>query len=389
MKHTWIQLFHIYQPPSQTKEVVDQVARESYELLISLHERYPHLRTTWNVSGSLLELLEKYGHQALIARIAKLAQSGQIEVTGSAAYHPIIPLISPEATMRQIALQEALIEKHLGIKKEALRTFYFPEMAWSADAGHLIGSLGYSHTALDEFHHPHPTKHQFGTVCIDPSGMHALLRDRTLSKSFPPEQVLTHPDTAHETCVVAHDGELYGHWHKDDRGFYDKLFSSPDFTFMTVSEAIEKQLADNKSEKVTLQSGSWETTEAERANYVAYALWDSPTNPIHQLLWEGERHCESVLRNRTDDVNYASALIAFDKGCASCAWWWASNTTLSAFSPLTWNPTEIIRGATYLVESIRTLRKAAKTDRRHIEAWYHNFTETVWNQHWEYIDRTP
>lgn len=385
MKRTWVQCFHIYQPPSQTKEVVDVVAKESYELLVSLHEKYAHVRTTWNVSGSLLELLEKYGHQSLIARIKALVDKGQIEVMGSAAYHPIVPLVSPEIATRQIQLQESLLEKHLGVKKDSLKAFYFPEMAWSADAGHLITSLGYRHTALDEFHHPHHEKYKPGMVYEDPSGMKAVLRDRTLSKTFPPEHFFTSYASNNTSLIVAHDGELYGHWHKDDRGFYEKLFTSPALEFVTISQYIESA---QQTEKVTLQSGSWETTDDERANYVAFALWNNPNNSIHQLLWEGQRHCESVLRNRSEDPNYSAALLAFDKGCASCAWWWASNTTLSAFSPVTWNPTEIIRGATYLVESVRTLRKAAKTDRVHIEAWYHRFTESVWNRHWEYIDKT-
>lgn len=388
MKRIWIQLFHIYQPPFQTKETVDKVAKESYELLASLHERYPNLRSTWNISGSLLELLERYGHAPLIERIAALAEKGQIEITGSGTYHPIIPLISEEAATRQIHLHEQLLEKYLRIKKSSLKTFYFPEMAWSPDAGRLVASLGYTQTVLDESHHPEPKHYSSATVYPDMSGMQALLRISSFSRTFPPEHFFKQTGELPRTLVVAHDGELYGHWHANDYGFYEKLFTSPDMEFMTVSQYIHAQSVAVKPEKIELLKGSWETKPEERANYIPFGLWDNPTNKLHQALWESQRKCESILSTNTSDLNYEKALMIFDKGCTSCTWWWASNIRIGPFAYLTWNPTDIVRGATFLAESIRTLHSAAKADRESVEAWYRTFTEKVWSENWKNIEHT-
>ena len=68
----WINFLHIYQPPTQTPEIVKQVTEESYQKIAELLERYPKLKITLNIPGSLIEWWAKHGFTDIIDRYRSL-----------------------------------------------------------------------------------------------------------------------------------------------------------------------------------------------------------------------------------------------------------------------------------------------------------------------------
>jgi alpha-amylase/alpha-mannosidase (GH57 family) len=81
-----------------------KVSNESYRPLMDVFEAYPNARATFNINGVLTEMLGLYGYSDVLGSMRNLAEGGQIEFTGSAKFHPILPLIPREEVERQIRL---------------------------------------------------------------------------------------------------------------------------------------------------------------------------------------------------------------------------------------------------------------------------------------------
>lgn len=377
---TWIDFLHLYQPPTQSKEVVDRVVSESYALIPRLMEVYPRARFTVNFSGSLLELMETHGYGELLERYRKLAKEGRIEFVGSAMYHPILPLL-PEAEMhRQITLHEEISRRIFGSAYHP-KGFFLPEMTYSKSAADVIRSRGFEWIILDEFHVPKGKPDSSVRYVIEGNGLKVLFRDRTFSKTFPPEFILDHrAEVEGRSVITAHDGELYGHWHRDDRGYYEKIFTDPDIAMLTVSEYLDTLTREGS---VSPRDSSWESLEEELVANNPFILWNAHDNAIHRALWEFALFVIDTVNNHQDDENYSLARGYADRGMASCAWWWATRARLVATSPVCWNPTEIEKGAREFLTAARSLRNLPLATRLKVESMHAGIDLLVWETHWK------
>lgn len=378
---TWINFLHLYQPPTQTKAVVDQVVLESYALIPQLLRQYPRLRLTVNFSGSLLELLETYGYHALLDEYREYATAGRIELVGSAMYHPILAMLPEEEIRRQIKLHTAISERIFGLAYHP-KGFFIPEMAYGKNVADVARTLGFEWTLLDEVHFPNGRRPD-NTIryTIAESGLGVIFRSRAVSKAFPPEYIVNHQQEFDgQSIVTAHDGELYGHWHKDDRGYYERAFSDPEVRLLTVSEYLG-ELSQTMS--IVPRTASWESSEEELRAGEPFILWNARENTIHQSLWEFARFVLRVVQNHREDVQYSVARQYADRALASCAWWWASGAKLSPFSPISWNPTEIEKGAREFLLALRSIKKMNLSTRLEGETMYADLSARIWKTHWE------
>ncbi len=391
----WVNFLHIYQPPTQSKGVIDQVMRESYELIIALLKRYPKVRLTVNINGSLIELLLRDGHAGFISELASFVREGRVELVGSAMYHPILPLISADLARRQIMRNEEILRTHFGSDLK-LRGFYFPEMAYSPAAGKIVKDMGYEWIILDELHAEtdRPGMIDPRTRYVDAdNGLGVVFRNNEYSKTFPPEYIVTKLAAARakggdenaigEYLVTAHDGELYGHWHTDDKGFYEKAFTSPDIHMITVSEYLDGlSAAKSETKKIGLKTASWESLPTELEEGTSFWLWSAPGNVIQDRLWHFANACALVVSQHSADPHAGEAETLLDKGFASCAWWWASGRKIGPFSPVSWNPSEIEEGAAMLLDSVRVLSSVPADERTKIEEAFVALKDMVWKEHW-------
>ncbi len=377
---TWINFLHLYQPPTQTRGSVDRIVRESYALIPELLKRYSKLRLTLNISGSLLELLEDYGYQSLLVEYRELAVAGRIEFVGSAMYHPILALLPEAEVRRQMALHTEISQRIFGSVYQP-KGFFIPEMAYGRAVADTVRSLGFQWIILDDVHFPSGKPDPSIHYQIGDSGLTALFRNRALSKTFPPEYVYEHRrDLDGQIVITAHDGELYGHWHSDDRGYYERAFAHPDIAFLTVSEYLGML---GKTESIEPRHASWESSEEEIAQHEPYALWDARGNAIHRELWQFVRYVLDAVNARAEDDNFVSARRHADRGLASCAWWWATGAKLGAFGPVSWNPTEIEKGARELLLSLRSIEVMPLETRLAAEAMYARLSRRIWETHWK------
>lgn len=375
----WINFLHLYQPPGQSEAVLNKIRKESYSRIVTLFTQYPKLKVTMNIAGALLEQLESQGDIRFLEEITTLVEKGRIELVGSAMYHPILPFLPQEEIRRQILLHDEISKRIFG-KLYTPSGFFMPEMAYSAEVATIVAELGFTWTILDEAHlgyHPNPNIR----YRIEGSGLTAIFRNRKFSKTFPPESIVENLSSIRENYIItAHDGELYGHWHIDDKGYYEKAFTHPEIEFLTASEYIG-QLSTEES--ITPRTTHWEVSPDEERDGINFALWDHPNNTVHALLWKLAHFCIESVTTNSSDPNYQEARSRLDRGLASCSWWWAADLKPEGFSIVAWDPSVVERGAKELVQSIRSLQHMPSNQKIAAEKLYAQIVLTVWSSHWE------
>ncbi len=379
----WVDILHIYQPPHQNEAVLAQVVHESYERILALLAQYPRLNITLNISGSLIELLLMHGFDHIIEGIRKYCEEGRIELLGSAMYHPILPLIPQAEVARQIALNTELMRKTFGNAYQH-KGFYIPEMAYSSAVGRAVKAAGFLWIALDELHSLEPADPAV-RYQIAENGLGVVFRDHMVSRTFPPEFIEKNIDTLKSSYLVtAHDGELYGHWHKEDYGFYEKAFTNPRISFQTVSE-YRNGLKEEKA--IQVRDISWETTAEDIAQNISYPLWKDPKNLVHETLWVFTEKVLELVETQSADPAYPSARKHLDRGLASCMWWWASSKKPGPFSPITWKPDEVEKGLLELIKSVRALAALPQDIKDEQEREYERILALLQKEHQVFLSR--
>ena len=103
-------------------------------------EKHDQIKTTLNISGVLLDLLEQWNHEETIQLIRKLVFKGNIEIVGTAKFHPLLPIIPEKEVIRQIQLNRETNIKHFGRDG---RGFFSPELAIDEKVLKIIKNHGY------------------------------------------------------------------------------------------------------------------------------------------------------------------------------------------------------------------------------------------------------
>lgn len=376
-KINWVNFIHIYQPPWQQRGVIEQVASESYEYLFMLLERYRNFRCTLNITGNLVEQLEIV-RPDLIKELRRAVKRGQVELTSSAKYHALLPLLSDYEVKRQIELNQEVLSRHFDIKK--MKGFYLPEMAYSYRVAKIVKQLGFDWLILDSINYKGSLEDN-DFYKIKNLGLKVIFRDREISKSYPAEVIFNKikNDFVNQTIISATDGEIYGHFHKDWQGHLEKVLQSEKVKVLNVADYFKKA---GKFENIELRDASWESTEKEIKKGIPYSLWNDPKNKIHRLLWSLVDLASDLVYKNRKDKNFIWARRHLDKGLSSCTFWWASAKKPSDFSPLTWNPDMIDNGSEELIRAVRSLEKLDSKQKVKAEKLYIEIKKNTWLDHW-------
>ncbi len=332
MKINWVNFFHIYQPPNWSVRIIKKVAKESYRPILSILKRHPNIKITLNISGSLTEQLAENGFKDIIRDIQKLIKRKQIELTGTAMYHPILPLIPTREIIRQIELNTKTNRKYYG-KAFNPTGFFPPEMAYGRKVATAISTLGYKWIITDEISRNGTLNTtRFNTnYKIKGTKLSIVFRNRFVSDYFSfhanpnyPEgfwEAVKNDGRSASTVITGMDGENLGHHRKGWDLFWEQLVTSKGVTTLTISEMLKK---NKRTKIISPKRASWSAQEREIKNGTPYALWDDPRNPIHQNLWRLIRHVSSRIGQKRTHPNYQQARILFDRRLASDQFWWAS-----------------------------------------------------------------
>ncbi|MEK7611386.1 MAG: UvrB/UvrC motif-containing protein [Patescibacteria group bacterium] len=343
----WANFLHFYQPPTQKKYWVDRITAESYSRILKELEAHPDARLTINIAAVLLELWDKYGYQDVINGYRKLVERGQIEVTGSAKFHPLLPKLPDSEIIRQIKLNEATLFNYLGVvgplwrqgirnKELGIREgvsnpnskfelpnslstqgFFPPEMAFDSRVGKLVADLGYRYVICDEYSFSgrlgdlksdrvyevgesgnqvigESYNQSYDNPIIQSPDYPLLLFFRERASSF---RILSGQlGTAKlfldylgrhrkegEYLLTAMDGETFGHHRPGMDKLLFELYSIPEIKTVTLSELA---VDFQQRETVSVRSATWALMEKDLEKNAPFSRWDDPDNEIHALQWE-------------------------------------------------------------------------------------------------------
>lgn len=379
-ENLWLNFLHLYQPANKDAYYIQEATERSYTRLIRALEEHQNIKFTLNISGCLFLRWDELGYIDLINRVKKLLDKGQIEITGTAAYHALLPLVSADEIVNQIKENEIILKKYFG-KKFKPKGFFLPEMAYSPAVGKIIKKLGYDWVILDEI--SAVDKIPVEQVGFDKlSGLKIIFRSRRFSNTYVPDKIL---DFFQENnlVVTATDAELYGLRHEDPTAELEKILKNKTFNTLTISEYFKsvKKLAELK-----LRASSWETTMNEIKKQTPFIVWQNKKNKIQVNLWEMADLTQKLIKKYKNNENHVWARWHLVRGLASCAFWWASGRDFSHnFGPQAWNPDEIERGINELIRSVRSLHSATTIkEKMTAEKLYLKIKKLVWEKHWGY-----
>ncbi len=376
----WAPLFHFYQPPTQILSVLNRVFRESYLPLLQVLRRAPYARATLNFSGVLTEMLCEAGFSEVVQGFGELAGSGQVEFTGSAKHHAILPLIPQEEVLRQIQSNAATNRHFLGTAYQP-SGFFPPELAFNHELAALLLQTGHRWVIVSGIACPESVPWPVQVVHRVASlgrgsgeGLAVFFRDDVLSnrisfQSIDAEGFVTHLLSLGQALhgdgyvVTAMDAETFGHhipgWHQQFLAECFQLLAKHRNAVMiaTLSELLA---CFPRGQEVVPRASSWSSTLEGLAQKNPYPLWKDPANRIHQLQWQ---HTEISLKLIHHAMRWAEseesrkyfniARNLQDASLHSCQYWWASR------SPM-WDINMVHRGLLLQREAVLNACKALR-----------------------------
>lgn len=329
MTLTWINFFHIYQPPGWDPRIIRRVVDESYRPVLGILKRYPDVRVTINVNASLAEQLDDQGYHDVLDDIVTLVERNQLVLTGSAKYHPILPLLPKDEIIRQITLNTKRNKELFGDAYQP-SGFFPPEMAISGELGQIVKELGFLWMMADEI----ALMGTIGDVHFDRKyhirdvGLPIVFRQRGISDLFFSEFMNTADDffravekdvQINNVLITAFDGENLGHHRKGFDRVWESIVTDDRIEAITVPEFLKRT---KTIEEIVPRASSWSSNPREIDAGIPYVLWHHPENPIHQRQWELTHLAVEAVRD-APSIN-PKIRSALDEALASDQYWWAS-----------------------------------------------------------------
>lgn len=348
----WANFIHLYQPPTQDRGITEKVANECYRKIIQVLKENPQSKLTVNLNGSLTEQFHRYGMPDILEGLRELAGRGQIEFTGSAMYHPILPLIPEKEVRRQIRLNQDANKEYLGDLYRP-RGFFPPEMCYSRRVAEIVKEEGFDWIIVDELSY----SGRLGQVKSDRVyTIKGLGNFQIYFKERKHSAALTYGKYRHlkeflagigrenlqkdQYLLTGTDGEIYGHHHPGLENLLREAFRSPEINTCVISELAE---FFPQREEVETVAASWSTWEDDLEHGIPYPQWDYPGHRLHELQWKLTDLALKALEEAGDDD---PARWRLDQGLHSCQYWWASCRQY-------FNVDMIGRGADRLLEAVK------------------------------------
>ncbi len=379
-KLIWANFLHIYQPPTQKPYWIKRVAEESYRKITKGLLMAPQAQITMNINGVLLELLESHGYVDIIHDLRELLIRGQLELTGSAKYHALLPFLPPSEVERQIRLNEETLQRFFGndwVKKG----FFPPEMAFSSELASIIAGLGYKWVIVDELSFPKDRGRVDYSQVYDVAGLSdfsIFFRERRMSWVILSGQIGTGKllikslgDRLYhkEYLLTAMDGETFGHHRPGLEQLLFEIYNESELPTAKVSEL----LLIFPHQQVNPRSSTWALMEKDLEQKKPFSRWYDEDNDIHKMQWQLTNLALSTVAGApADDPGYTRARESLDRALHSDQYWWASARPW-------WSIEMIERGAKELYDTVLAtpgVSEKTKEDAKHL---YHTIVFTAFD----------
>jgi alpha-amylase/alpha-mannosidase (GH57 family) len=320
-KSTVIFILHAYQPITQSKEVLERIIEKCYKPFFEKLLDNSSVKISLNIAGCLLEKLTME-YPEIVKLIEKAKDNNQIELMGSAFYHPILPLTRQEDQAYQIKKQNIAVA---GIFGKTPTAFFPPELALNPENIPIIINEGFK-IMISAANSLNVT---YGGIYQLDNGeeIFILKRNKIISNriSFDyykrdatklENEVSLTQKLDKLPVVLAMDLETFGEHHSNYYNFFFEIANKVSTITLT-----EFQINYNISTPIDfLYFTSWSTSDEDYQKQNHLPLWNHPNNPVHQLLLEHMKLLEKV-KEKIDSVLWVDD---YQAAHYSCQLWWAS-----------------------------------------------------------------
>lgn len=380
----WANFLHFYQPPTQKPFWVKKITAESYRRIVRGLLEHPQARVTLNINGILDELLDQNGEHDVLEGLAELLRRGQIELTASAKYHPLLPMLPDEEIIRQIELNNETHKKYFGDLYKP-RGFFPPEMAFSKHVAEVVARQGYEWIIVDELSSKKERGGLDPTTIYDVAGVkdfHIFFRERTMSYKILSGQMGTGKLLLQglgdrlkkdEYLLTGMDGETFGHHRPGLEHLLFEIYES-----QLVETVLVSDLAARFSKRTTIDPlpSTWALMEKDLERNEPFSRWKDSRNTIHVMQWQLTDLALNVVRRAdTSDPSFQTTRVALDRALHSDQYWWASAKPW-------WSLEMMERGAKELKDVVRGAAGATDTEKARAQELYQNiiFTGFEWQR---------
>ncbi len=319
----WANFLHLYQPYDQKPEILKSIAESSYIPLVKNIKKNNKVRLTLNISGSLLELLDKYGYGELIGDLKYLGEIKQVEFTGSAKYHAFLPLISEDEIIRQIYINNETCKYYLG-KAYSPEGFFPPEMGYSDKVGKIVSELKYKWIIIDEIAYNGQSEYvKYDRIFeMKETNLKVFFRERRLSNLIMSAVVRTSSSlkeamkeelSSNRYVLTAMDAETFGHHRPGLENLLFEIFDDREFGLIQISDLLKLY---PEVQKVKPIESTWASSSLDIKNNQQFLSWNDKDNIIHKYQHE---FVDLVLGQVCDEIRPM-----VDVALASDHFWWAS-----------------------------------------------------------------
>jgi len=360
----WAPLLHMYQPTFQDGKVLRQINKECYKPLLKMFEEHDNVKISLNINAVLIEMLHEFDLSDTIEILQNLVSSNKIEITGTAKFHPILPLIPQKESERQIEINEEILKKEF--KQWERGGFFPPEMSISSQVAKYIREIGYKWVIISGI--ACPVDWSTDQIYTSPNGLLLFFRDDILSnkiafnnitaKGFVEEITgLVNENKEKKFLITALDAETFGHHIKK----FERIFLSKALELINDQKEIKIEFISDlpnffpiNKEKIIPKDSSWSTSYDDIKAGIPYPLWDHPDNRVHSLYWKIVRLLNNLMnllenldlkQNWDAERHYDTSRWFYDRGICSDTTWWGNPDRG------TWSPNLIYKGIDLLMRS--------------------------------------
>ena len=359
---------HNHQPVGNFDHVFEESFKMCYEPQMVTLKEHPGVRMAIHHSGPLLEWIEK-NRPKYFDVIAKMAESGQLEILSGGFYEPILSSIPEHDAIGQIVMMNEYIEKRFGVKPTGMWT---AERIWDPRLPMLISSAGLKYTLLDDTHFYYAgltTRDMFGYYMTEKHGATAAVFpiDKNMRYSIPfhmPDTIIDYfkrlRDEGVTDCVTyGDDGEKFGVWPGTHKWVYEEKWLHNFYSALEANQDVVRTVhfsefiaANPARGRIYLPMASYEEMmewslpvdaglkfeqvlhqiadlgkKEEWKPFIRGGLWDNfltkyeESNRMHKKMIYVSGKVRQAAKSKTGSKKVSQARTELYRGQCNCAYW--------------------------------------------------------------------
>ena len=313
---TLLLAFHCHQPVGNFGWVIREALERAYRPFLDRLERHPRVKVALHYTGCLLDWLAAE-EPPFLQRVARLVQSGQVEIIGGGYYEPILSLIPERDRQEQLRRLSDTTTELFGQRPCGA---WLAERVWEPQIAQTLARAGFDYTIVDDTHirsahgwSPELKKQEdvFGFYLTEDEGwalrlfpsskrlrywmpFHPVQETINFLRSCPPGAIVTFAD----------DGEKFGLWPGTYRwvyeeGWLDQWFEALEANADWLTTSTFRSCATEQAPagQVYLPCMSYEEMQEWSGGYFRNFLVKYPeANLMHQRMLEVSRRVHTAER---------------------------------------------------------------------------------------------